>query len=276
MPKQEFIEYFNKQNYSWKITEYEESDKFFGGGINLTNFKKGLDVETYDLEIVKDLPANFDARRKWSQCRSIKEIYDQGDCSSGFAFGVANTVSDRTCIHKGDHVHLSEQDFECMKKDVCFGGDPYQAFEFWIREGLVTRNCKPYNVRELKKNQCKEQCERNTIKYSEDKHYGLKVIEVPNDLDQIKAELFHQGPVQASFVLYQDFRDYREGIYEQKYGKYLGEQSVRVIGYGVYRDTQYWLVANSWGRNWGENGYVKVKMSQNIKFEEYMLTGRPK
>lgn len=57
---------------------------------------------------------------------------------------------------------------------------------------------------------------------------------------------------------------YTGGIYkhhEDPKSKVLGSHAVRVIGWGVGRDTPYWLVANTWGRNWGEDGYVKFAMN---------------
>ncbi|KJH43745.1 hypothetical protein DICVIV_10233 [Dictyocaulus viviparus] len=46
-----------------------------------------------------EIPENFDARERWSQCDSIRTIRDQSHCGSCWAVSAAETMSDRTCIH---------------------------------------------------------------------------------------------------------------------------------------------------------------------------------
>lgn len=58
------------------------------------------------------------------------------------------------------------------------------------------------------------------------------------------------------------------GIYEHKTGWYLGGHAVRIVGYGTLNGTKYWHVANSWGTDWGENGYFKIIRGQNNAYFE--------
>lgn len=273
MDSMEFIEYFNSQNFSWQVTDYNQSF-YFGSLKSPINDERILKKSNVLLQY---LPANFDAREKWPQCETIKQIYDQGSCGSCWAFGVASTASDRTCIHKNIHVHLSEEDFECMKYDVCSGGFPEEGFLYWYSEGLVTDKCKPYDVNQLKRNTCEQKCFDENMCYTEDKHYAETVYRLENDVNCIKSELVEYGPVEAIFVIFEDFLKYGGGIYEHTFGDVIGRHSVRVIGYGVENDKEYWLVANSWGELFGEKGYFKIKMKQeDVEFENYILSGLPK
>lgn len=51
-----------------------------------------------------------------------------------------------------------------------------------------------------------------------------------------------QGPLDATFNVYADFDDYTGGVYQHLYGTYEGMHSVKVIGWGVEDDEDYWLV----------------------------------
>lgn len=62
------------------------------------------------------------------------------------------------------------------------------------------------------------------------------------------------------------------GIYHHVIGEYMGAHVVRLIGWGTENGTDYWLAANSWGTNWGNNGTVKVKRNKNgCNFAKYVL-----
>ena len=44
------------------------------------------------------------------------------------------------------------------------------------------------------------------------------------------------------------------GIYEHTEGEYKGGHAVKMIGWGSYDGVDYWLAANSWNSDWGDNG----------------------
>lgn len=100
-----------------------------------------------------DIPAAFDARERWPQCRGVIEtVRDQGHCGSCWAFGAAEAMSDRECIHNG-RVHLySTQELTACANDTramcggCTGGLPWCAWKYWTVYGLVAEECAPYNV----------------------------------------------------------------------------------------------------------------------------------
>ena len=67
---------------------------------------------------------------------------------------------------------------------------------------------------------------------------------------------------------------YKSGIYQYTSGKYLGGHSVVIIGWGIENGIKYWIVQNSWGENWGENGYFRIKMKE-LGIDENPVVGTP-
>lgn len=59
-------------------------------------------------------------------------------------------------------------------------------------------------------------------------------------------------------------------------GEALGGHAVRILGWGVEISTPYWLVANSWNTDWGDNGFFKILRGNNeCGIEENIQAGLP-
>lgn len=58
------------------------------------------------------IPDNFDARQNWPDCPTLKEVRDQSNCGSCWAFGAVESMSDRLCIASlgKDMPHVSADD----------------------------------------------------------------------------------------------------------------------------------------------------------------------
>ena len=57
----------------------------------------------------------------------------------------------------------------------------------------------------------------------------------------------------------------------------VGRHAVRILGWGVEKNVPYWLVANSWNSDWGDNGFFKILRGSNeCKFENDITAGMPK
>lgn len=142
----------------------------------------------------------------------------------------------------------------------------YDAINYLVNEGAVTDACMPYVSpslypecpNNLTTRACKDgsqwikyKCKKDSIK----KYQGS---------ENIKGELFLNGPLTARFTVYDDFHNYKKGIYSHVTGNGGGGHFVKVIGWGVEDKgaegkINYWVCANSWGPNWGENGFFRIK-----------------
>ncbi|CAH2980244.1 unnamed protein product [Chilo suppressalis] len=104
---------------------------------------------------------------------------------------------------------------------------------------------------------CEKKCNKNyKVCYIKDRHRGKSVYVVKKS--EIIKEIYEYGPVTSSFTVYEDFLNYKEGIYNYTSGQKLGLHSVKIIGWGEERGIKYWLAANSFNTDWGDNGFFKI------------------
>ena len=229
-------------------------------------------------------PASLDLRTKYPKCSSIRTIRSQGICSSCWAFSAMNSISDRYCIKTGSERFFAPQDSleccpNCYNLKPCNGGYLYQAFLNAKTVGVVTGDgisnsnglCKPYFldsnfIGALVNPKCSTTCNQATNtaakNYNNDKvkisdfTYGLGVTNMVKALNE-------GGSIAVSFNVYTDLLTYKSGIYSKVMGASQGAHAVRIVGYGTENGVDYWVVANSWGSNWGENGYFRIRKGKN-------------
>jgi len=297
----ELIDYVNGRQDLWTATEdnkfaqYTDEEKRKLMGVNhvqnSVHSRRNLG-NTRHLNV--ELPDNFDAREQWgSTCPSVKQIRDQSSCGSCWAFGAVEAMSDRICIHSKGKAQpsLSARDLLSCCKDCgfgCNGGDPYQAWNFWHIEGIVTGSnftantgCQPYPFAPCEHHstathfkpcphdlyptpQCEKTCKSGYSRdYAADKYFGLEPYAVEQDEESIRKELFTNGPLEVSFDVYDDLLAYKGGIYVHQGGKLDGGHAVKLVGWGVENKVPYWIIANSWNQDWGEDGYFRMLRGVN-------------
>lgn len=252
-----------------------------------------------------EIPESFDAREKWPQCPTIGEIRDQGSCGSCWAFGAVEAMSDRICIHSNGQVnaHISAENLVscCYTCGFgCNGGFPGSAWSYWVKKGIVTggnynssQGCQPYEIEACEHHttgdrppcsegggtpKCQKTCEAGyTVPYSEDLHFGASSYSVKKHERDIQLEIMNNGPVEGALTVYEDFPVYKSGVYQHVHGKALGGHAIRILGWGVEDGTPYWLIANSWNTDWGDNGYIKLlRGKDHCGIESQIVAGLPK
>jgi len=60
----------------------------------------------------------------------------------------------------------------------------------------------------------------------------------------------------GAIKMYEDLTYYQSGIYRQATGKLPGGHAVAIVGFDYAE--QFWLIQNSWGSSWGDNGYARI------------------
>ncbi|XP_074601242.1 cathepsin B-like isoform X2 [Brevipalpus obovatus] len=263
-------------------------------GVRRDGNKHRLPVK--NIEIRNDIPDTFDARQQWSNCSSIKLIRDQSNCGSCWAFGAVESMSDRICVASGGktQVNISAEDLVSCCDSCgygCQGGYPSQAWQYWVDTGIVTGDlyngggCRPYSIKPVHHAHeiaptppCNQICQPSYSKpYNQDLYYGDSAYLVPSDVKAIQTEIMTHGPVEADFQVYSDFPSYKSGVYIKQSDDLLGGHAIRFIGWGTEKGVDYWLVANSWGYEWGDKGLFKIRRgTDECNIEDDVNAGLPR
>ncbi|KAH8370819.1 hypothetical protein KR093_005101, partial [Drosophila rubida] len=230
----------------------EEFQQLMLSSINSTDFTTGIH-QIFTPSSSVQIPDSID----WREKGAVTGVKDQGGCGSCWAFATIGTLEGQNFIKNQQLVSLSEQNLvDCSKNDGgCQGGWPDNALNY-IKDngGVDTEDSYPY---EAKDGECRFNPE----------HIGAKVTDIvvvaSDDESALATAVAEKGPisvaVDASF-----FQHYQGGILDEPSCQGGVNHGVVVVGYG-HDDTggDYWLVKNSWGTSWGENGYVRMARNKN-------------
>mmetsp|Transcript_30549 Transcript_30549/g.71332 ORF Transcript_30549/g.71332 Transcript_30549/m.71332 type:complete len:2065 (-) Transcript_30549:45-6239(-) len=228
---------------------------------------------------------DFDARAQWSQCADVmSHIRDQGQCGSSWAVAVAAVADARLCIATGARFSGMSAKVSAgyvaaceggVRGNGCEGGSPLAAFRFLGLHGAPTGGdtedevtCVPYfasgsALEHLSGSSatppCPSECYNRQYPrmLQEDIFKGrdFRDVDVTWDVQRAKAAMTLYGPIAVAMYVYRDFYSYRSGIYATSATSDLaGAHAMVAIGYG----RGYILLKNSWGRLWGDGGFVKV------------------
>jgi len=301
--QEEFIEEINREATTWKAgvnfnpkTPKENILKLLGSkGVQIPNKENSHMYKKEDAaynKVSKRIPKKFDARKEWRNCNTIGAIRDQGNCGSCWAVATSSAFADRLCVATdGDFnqlLSIEETAFCCKLCGFgCNGGYPIRAWEYFKRHGIVTGGdyntedgCQPYRIapcpydEETGNNTCEGKpmessrvCEKycygdTEINFHDDHHktrdyYYLSYAAIQKDV-------MTYGPIEASFDVYDDFVNYKSGVYvTSENASYLGGHAAKLIGWGEEYGVPYWLMVNSWNEDWGDNGLFKIRRGTN-------------
>lgn len=229
--------------------------------MNEDSIKK--DVHYY-LEASKSDVLSFDSRVKWPLC--VFPVRDQGSCGSCWAFAASETLTDRFCIASNETIKvvLSPQNMvSCDKNDNgCNGGGIETSWDFLVFNGVVSDQCFPYYSSTGSVPPCPNSLCINKAISNRSYSVVSGTSRYFNGLTSIQNEIIKNGPLESAFTVYEDFYYYRSGIYRHVYGGVVGGHAIKVVGWGTYSGTGYWIVQNSWGPLWGENGFFRIAMGE--------------
>jgi hypothetical protein len=317
--------------------------------ITFFNNVKSFQIQQTDLDNVLEHAKKLPKYYNWvEQSAEICRPFDQGLCGSCWAVAAATAMSDVFVISKKVKANpkISPTYFlSCLPQAQCNGGDPSQALNDMVNQGVATDDCLDYSwcsktacggdptkhFEQRSANTYVPRCsctkpapeynryfaeepqaicvppvmsdfnsmERANIGYYLQGMYGLTGSGYANlakynykDIQAlIKNHIYNHGPVIGGFHVFKNFFKGRynstNGIYIETatYGgitgvnyddveaDWAGSHAVVIVGWGsdqIENETvDYWIVRNSWGESWGNNGYFKMGMYGNEKGKKY-------
>ncbi|KAL8114936.1 senescence-specific cysteine protease SAG39-like [Apium graveolens] len=252
-----YIQTFNKANnkpFKLGVNEFADltNEEFTASRNRFKGHVCPTSTNVFRYENATAIPYTMDWRKKGA----VTPIKDQGQCGCCWAFSAVAAMEGVTQLKTGKLISLSEQelvDCDTSGEDQgCEGGLMDNAFDF-IQEnhGLSTETNYPYSGADGTCNANKEANHAATISGHED---------VPANSESALLKAVANQPISVAIdASGSDFQFYSSGVFTGQCGTDL-DHGVTAVGYGTASDgTKYWLVKNSWGTSWGEEGYIRMQ-----------------
>jgi len=267
-------------SYSWKVGVNQFTDMTYQEFSSVLGYDPSFEKEKYagmisyeDARVSNNritraaLPASVD----WRDAGIITAVKNQGMCGSCWTFGTAENIESYWANKTGQLTDLSEQQIldctpnpnDCGGTGGCGGGTAEIAYEQILKQGgLATEWTYPYQSYYGSAYQCRYS-PSNTPPFA--KLTGF--VKLPsNVLDPVMNHLATVGPLVIN-VDASAWSEYESGVFDgcNQVNPDI-DHVVQLVGYGTTSSGEtYWLVRNSWSAGWGENGYIRLRRTEQLR-----------
>jgi len=188
----------------------------------------------------------------------IGPVKNQAQCGSCWGFSAVSSIESAYALKTGKYISLSEQQLVDCSGDYgnqgCNGGLMDNAFRYIMDYGLEREDDYPYEAYD---DECRYDRSKVAVKIS-------NYQDIPQyDEKALTEKIADVGPISVAIDASQfSFQLYDGGVYdEESCSQDQLDHGVVAVGYDSENGNDYYIVRNSWGPNWGEDGYIR--MSRN-------------
>ena len=258
MTNDEYIDRINQANKPYRLAHNQFSGM---NEFDFVQYVKNIELMYHSEPTISSYEFNKTALPSAVDWRNsaVTPVKDQGQCGSCWSFSTTGALEGIYAIHTGKLLSFSEQQLvDCDnlkyggKDHGCNGGLMDNAFS-WIQKngGLCSEEAYPYISQTGETESCKTTCD--LVPNSQIQSW----VDV-EPTDQALMTAIAQQPVSIAIEADQrDFQLYESGVFTGKCGTTL-DHGVLVVGYGTENNNDFYLVKNSWGTTWGDEGYIKL------------------
>ena len=265
-------------NFNYEDLEYQnfKPQKFLYEQVedNIKYNKSKID------EILKkyNFPQNFNFLEEHNITANVK---NQARCGSCWSFSATSALAYRYKYIYDIDVDLSPQDGLSCLTGTCETGYAILDTQMnLVKNGSVTEQCFPYSSADGgKPEECRDdigKCKDESVEF---KKYKAKNLYTSfNSYEEkyfydfvtiIIDQLLTKGPVVSQITVYKDFPRVRNITNDTIYtfngsAQYDGEHAIVITGYGYSEEENkyYWIIQNSWGKDWYNNGFIRLEFGQ--------------
>jgi C1A family cysteine protease len=182
-------------------------------------------------------------------------VKDQGQCGSCWAFSTTETVESANLLCGRSMTIGSPQEIvDCDSNDAgCNGGDPQEALNWVVSQGgLDTDQCYPYTAEDGTCNAANCQASPNL---------NIKTVTPVGQDESLIYNALQTMPLSICCDA-EPWQNYQGGIMTADQCGLSIDHAIQLTGYSPNQGG-YWIVRNSWGADWGENGFIYLQYGQN-------------
>jgi len=228
-------------------------------------------LETTDTKKVEKSMQSLPDSWSWTHLRVAKNIQDQGGCGSCWAIATTSALEAHYEIYsaKGGPTRSfsAQQVLDCTPNpEACGGtggcnGATVELGMAWVlQHGLATEEDVPYLGEDSGCGKAKVLDQNADVSATQGgAEFGLSswVKLDSNKAYPLAEAVVHYGPVAVSAAA-SDWFEYSTGIFDSCDQDAVVDHAIVLYGFGVENSVRYWLIRNSWGRDWGEHGYIRL------------------
>jgi len=197
----------------------------------------------------------------WVAKGGVTSVKSQGSCGSCWTFATAGALEGAMFVSGRPIVDLSMQHLLACDRPSdfgCSGGIRSQAIEWVVENGITALKDEPYLCEDDNAIGCRQ------MTCSGSQPLVLAVGDVVKNTDVAQTELaleaaVAQQPVSVGIEAAPVFMHYTGGVLVGAACGSSLNHAVLAVGYGVDNGIKYWKLKNSWGEDFGENGYIRIE-----------------